>query len=275
MARVHTNGIDIHYLEAGHGIPVILLDNAMVSTDSKWKGHPSAYVGFLDAFAAHFRTIVPDTRGSGQTSHSGGPITHRLLAEDVWGLIEALHLEQPMICGFSDGGEVATITGLRHPAGVRAVVNHGGYDLFDPDAQAPGILLTRQMLGGTPTASRVDFAAIDRLAAQVPELRTLVDLMRDEHDAAQGDGHWRTVMQLTYDRISRPHGYTAADLAPLTAPTLVLVGDRDPFCPVEDGARLYRTLPAGELAVLPAAGHAIDQAAVSTTIDFLQRHARE
>src|SRR5262249_45098171 len=82
----------------------------------------------------------------------------------------------------------------------------------------------------------VDFAAIDRLAAQVPPMHAMFDLMRADHDVAQGDGYWRQLMHNTYDRISRPHGRTVADLATVAAPTLLLVGDRDPFCSVEDGA---------------------------------------
>jgi pimeloyl-ACP methyl ester carboxylesterase len=273
MATVHANGIDIHYIEAGHGVPLLLLDNAMVSANPLWKDHPSAYVGHLDAFAAQFRTIVPDTRGSGQTRHPGGPITHQLLADDALALADALQLDRPMVCGFSDGGEVATIVALRRAGAIRAVVNHGGYDLFDPDPDAPGIMLTRQMLGGAPDATHADFAAIDRLAAGVPEMRAMFDLMRADHDAAQGNDHWQTVIRQTYERISRPHGHTADDLAQLEIPTLILTGDRDPFCGVEQGTRLYRALPAGELAVLPATGHAIDATAVSTTIEFLSRHA--
>jgi predicted esterase len=41
-----------------------------------------------------------------------------------------------MICGFSDGGEVATIVGIRSPGAIQAIVNHGGYDLFNPDRRA-------------------------------------------------------------------------------------------------------------------------------------------
>lgn len=273
MAHIAANGIEIHYVEAGRGQPLILIDNAMVSTNPVWAGHPSAYATQLDAFAQHFRVIAPDNRGSGRTAHSGGPISHSLLADDILALIDALRLERPVLCGFSDGGEVATIAGIRRPAAVRAVVNHGGYDLFDPDPHARGIAMTRQMLGGAPDATTVDFQALDRLAEQVPELRTMWELMRQDHDAGQGAGHWRMVVEHTFERISRPHGYTHEDLATLTMATLVLVGDRDPFCPVEDGVRMYRSLPAGELAVLPGTGHAIDSTAVATTIEFLRRHS--
>jgi hypothetical protein len=54
----------------------------------------------------------------------------------------------------------------------------------------------------------------------------------------------------------------------LTAPTLIPVGDRDPFA---DGVRPYQALPAGELAVLPDTSRTIDSVAVSATIDFLNR----
>jgi pimeloyl-ACP methyl ester carboxylesterase len=57
----------------------------------------------------------------------------------------------------------------------------------------------------------------------------------------------------------------------ITAPTLVLIGDRDPFCAIEQGAAAYRALQAGELAVLPNTGHLITRAAVQTTIDFFER----
>ena len=154
---VHVNGIDIHYTDTGAGEPLLLLDNAMVSTNPVWAALPFAYVGYTNTFAAHFRVIVPDTRGSGMTVHPGGPITHTLLADDVAALIDALHLDRPLVCGFSDGGEVATIVGIRHPGSLRAVVNHAGYDAFNPDPDAPSYAITRQMLGGKsmpPTPTR-------------------------------------------------------------------------------------------------------------------------
>jgi pimeloyl-ACP methyl ester carboxylesterase len=270
---VNANGIDIHVVEAGTGPPLLLLDNAMVSSNPVWSGHPVAYITHLDAFAAHFRVIIPDTRGSGRTAHPGGPITHALLADDVLGLIGALDLDRPMVCGFSDGGEVATFVGIRGGASVRAIVNHGGYDQFNPDPSAPSLMMTRQMLGGDPQATSADFEAIDRLGQQVPEMAAMWDRMRADHDAAQGAGHWRTVVSRTFERISQPHGRTVEDLRAIAAPTLILVGDRDVFCTVEDGAACFRALPAGEMAVMPGTGHEIDAASVDMTISFLRRHA--
>jgi pimeloyl-ACP methyl ester carboxylesterase len=270
---VRANGIDIHFVEAGEGAPLLLLDNAMVSTDPIWNGHPSAYASHLGTFAKHFRVIAPDTRGSGRTVHPGGPIPYTLLADDVLALIDTLRLDRPLICGFSDGGETATIVGIRRPRSVRAIVNHGGYDLFNPNPEAPAIALTRQMLGGRPDATKPDFEAIARMAERSDQMRALLDLMQSDHDRAQGPGHWRTVMAQTFERISRPHGYTFKDLGAITEPTLILVGDRDPFCTVEEGVSAYRALAQGELAVLPSTGHLIDPASVHATIEFLVRRS--
>jgi pimeloyl-ACP methyl ester carboxylesterase len=265
---VHANGIDIYYVEAGQGEPLILLDNAMVSTNPVWASMPVAYASFLGTLAEHFRVIAPDTRGSGKSVHPGGPIPAALLAGDVAALIDALNLDRPLICGFSDGGETATLVGIRHPGAVRAIVNHGGYDLFNPDAHAPAITMTRQMLGGSADAIRAD---PDLTASRSPELQAMFELMKSDHDSAQGAGHWKTVVAQTFDRITQPHGYTVADMRAITVPALILTGDRDPFCTVEEGAAACRALPAGQLAVLPGTGHLITPAAVQATIDFFER----
>ena len=77
----------------------------------------------------------------------------------------------------------------------------------------------------------------------------------------------------TFDRVSQPCGFTVDDLGAVTAPTLLLVGDRDPFCPVELGASAYRALPHGELAVLPNTANGITPAALQITTEFFQRSA--
>ena len=45
---VHANGIDIYYVDAGAGEPLLLLDNAMVSTNPVWAPVPFAYASFVE-----------------------------------------------------------------------------------------------------------------------------------------------------------------------------------------------------------------------------------
>ena len=56
---VHANGIDIHYVEAGRGEPLVLLHQGMVSTNPLWADSPVAYAGHMDAFAEQFRSSRP------------------------------------------------------------------------------------------------------------------------------------------------------------------------------------------------------------------------
>ncbi|MFN2591527.1 MAG: alpha/beta fold hydrolase [Candidatus Dormibacteria bacterium] len=265
--RVRANGIDIHYLEAGAGEPLVVLNNGMISTSPVWAEWPSSYAAYMGTLAEHFRVIAPDFRGSGKTIHPGGAIPYTLLADDVVALIEALHLDQPFICGYGDGGEVATIVGIREPGSVRAIANHAGFELLNPDPQSPALVMTRQMLGGRADATEADADAV----AASEFLGRMVELMKTDHDAAQGSGHWRSVLNWTFDRVSRPSGYAHEDLQAITAATLVLVGDRDQFCPVEEAVSSYRALRDGELAVLPNTPGGINAAAVQMMIDFFER----
>jgi pimeloyl-ACP methyl ester carboxylesterase len=266
---VYANGIKIHYLDQGEGEPLVLLHGGVVSTNPIWTGVPVAYASHMDTLAEHFRVIAPDTRGCGKTRHTGGAISFDLLADDVAGLIDALGLERPLIAGFSEGAITATILGIRHPDTVRAIVNHAGFDAFDPEA--PTIAMMRQILGGSPDATEPDPDAAARGFEASEQMRPMFELMKRDQDSGQGEGHWRTYLRLSWDRCTQFPGYTDADLARITVPTLILVGDRDDFCTVEQAVTAYRQLRDGELAILPGHGHYIPPAAIQTTVEFFAR----
>jgi len=267
--RVHANGIDIHYLDQGDGEPLVLLHGGVVSTNPIWAGVPVAYASHMDTLAERFRVIAPDTRGCGRTRHTGGPISFDLLADDVAALIDALDLERPLIVGFSEGGITATILAIRHPEAVRAIVNDAGFDAFDPDA--PTIAMMRQILGGSPDATEPDPDAAARGFEASEQMRAMFELMKRDQDDGQGEGHWREYLRLSWDRCTQLPGYTSSDLAQITAPTLILTGDRDEFCTVEAAVTAYRQLPDGELAILPGHGHYIPLAAIDATVEFFAR----
>lgn len=264
---VRANGIDIYHLDSGEGAPLLLLNNGMISTNPVWADWVSSYTKYRDLLAQHFRVIEPDFRGSGRTVNPGGPVSYHLLAEDALALIDALDLDQPFLAGYGDGAEVASIVGIRQPWSARAILNHGGFDLFNPDTQSPGLVLTRQSLGGRPDATEADPDAV----ANHEWLSSMVELMKADHDAAQGTGHWKTVLRTTFDRCNHPHGYTVDDMSAITASTLVIVGDRDPFCSVEAAAGVYRALRDGELAVLPNTAAGLSLPAVQAMIEFFER----
>ncbi len=268
---VRANGIDIAYVEAGDGPTLLLLHGGLVSAGPLWAESPVAYVRHMATLAEHFRVIAPDTRGSGATVHNGGGASFTVLAEDARALIDALGLDRPAVAGFSEGATTATTLAIRHPDAVRAVAAHAGYDLFNPDA--PVFEMGRMIFGGSPDATEADPDAAERAFQQMPPMAATFALMKADYDSAQGDGHWREYLRLFFDRATRSPGYTVDDFRSITAPTLILAGDRDHFCSVEEGAAAFRALPNGELAILPGTDHVITEAAVDLTVAFLLRHA--
>jgi pimeloyl-ACP methyl ester carboxylesterase len=267
---VPANGIDIHYLEAGHGEPLVLLHGGMVSTNPIWAPTPVSYSAHMEHLAERFRVIAPDTRGCARTRHSGGTVTFDLLADDVLALIDAVGLDRPLIAGFSDGAITATIVGLRSPHSVRAIVNDAGYDFFNP--QAPSFTIMRQILGGSPHATEADPDAAAAGFARSPEMQAMFELLKADQDGAQGEGYWREYLRLAFHRTTRSPGYTFENLGDIATPTMILVGDCDQFCTAEEAVTAYRALKHGELAVLPDTGHIITPAAIASTINFLERH---
>jgi pimeloyl-ACP methyl ester carboxylesterase len=268
---VHANGIDIHYVEAGEGEPLVLLHGGVVSTNPIWTGVPISYASHMATLAARFRVIAPDTRGAGRTVHSGGTVTFDVLADDVAALVSALGLDRPLVAGFSEGGITATIVGIRHPGSVRAIANHAGYDAFDPSVMPTLAAMMRQMLGGSPDATEADPDAAARFFSQSAEMQGAFELMKADEDSGQGKDYWKQYLRLAFPRLTQPSGYTTPDLAAITAPTLIIVGDRDEFCSVEAGVNAYRALTEGELAVVPATGHIITPPLVELMIEFLER----
>jgi pimeloyl-ACP methyl ester carboxylesterase len=266
---VHVNDADLYYLEVGSpdSPPLVLLHGGLVSTSPRWTPTPLSYSAHLETLANTFRVIAPDTRGSGRSKHSSGTISMTLLADDVAGLTDKLGLDRPAICGFSEGGLTATIFGLRHPGIARALVNDAGYDMFNPAAVA--FTMLRITLGGSPEATSTDPEAAEASFSADPDMAAVFALMKADQDEGQGQGHWRTYLELAFPRLTTWPGYGFADLAAIDVPTLVLVGDRDHFCSVEEGVEVYRQLPQGQLAILPGTGHVITAAKVATTIDFL------
>jgi pimeloyl-ACP methyl ester carboxylesterase len=267
---IHANGIDIHYVQAGQGVPLILLHGGLVSTNPIWAPTPVSYAGHMETLARRYRVIAPDTRGCGRTVHDGGVVTFDQLADDVLALADALDLDQPLIAGFSEGGLTATIAAIRSPDRFGAIVNDAGYDAFNP--QAPSAAMLRQMLGGSPTATEADPEAFAQMMTGSEQMRPMFELLKADQDGGQGDGHWAEYLRLVFHRTTQSPGYTFEDLAKITAPALILVGDRDDYCTLDEGVAAYRQLSHGEIAVLPGTGHVITPAKVEQTLGFFDRH---
>jgi pimeloyl-ACP methyl ester carboxylesterase len=265
---VNANGIDIWYVEAGEGIPLLLLHGGTVSNGPLWVNHPYGWGTYLDLFAQHFRVILPDTRGHGRTRNPSGQMNFVLFAQDVLAFIEALGVERPLICGMSDGGTIATLVGMIAPQVPHALVDWAGYSNFHPDQDAWNFHDIRAWLGGSPDATQLDY---DGLVSRGFNLQLRID----DFEPTQGTGYVRTYFEQMFPVWTNPKEFTFTDYRRIAAPMLMLCGDRDDTCRLPEAHALFLQLPQGEFGVVPGTPHHFSRVGCLMVLDYLLRHVPE
>lgn len=260
---VQANGLAIYYEEVGAGAPLLLLHGGTL-TASSWRAHGQA-------FAQHYRVIMPDSRGHGRTRNPAGALSYRLLADDMVAFVQALGLDKPLICGFSDGGQIALEIGMHYPALAKALVVIGASYKISEQAHN-----TIQGWGITGPGM-VDLTQVQKT------LPGMVELWQTAHTPLGGSAAWQTVLGQISTLWWTPLAYTEQELQQITAPTLILLGDRDEFMAVEEAVELYRLLPQAELAVFPHATHGavvsgaagVNPLFMDIVSDFFQRYSTQ
>ena len=229
---IEANGLNIYYEEHGQGTPLLLIHGGTANSES-WQP-------YLAAFAEHYRVITPDSRGHGRTTNPLNTMSYQLLADDMEAFVQALDLQKPLIYGYSDGGQVALEIGMRYPDLPQALVIGGAWFKFTEQYQA----LMRSWFGDELACA----ADTEQFAQQHPDWTAWLQQI-------YGPDDWKRLIQQIKPMWVTPLNYTPADFSRVLAPTLVLLGDRDNFVPIEEASEMYRLLPNAELAVLPGIDH--------------------
>jgi pimeloyl-ACP methyl ester carboxylesterase len=130
--------------------------------------------------------------------------------------------------GWSDGAVVGLLVALRRPDLVDRLVLIGQY--YNSSGKVPGGLTDQLGAGGDQ----------------------VMGFLRGEYDqvSPDGSGHFPVVYEKTLRMLATEPELELASLATVTAPALVLQGDRDEVT-LEHGAAVAAALPSGRLAVLP------------------------
>jgi pimeloyl-ACP methyl ester carboxylesterase len=234
------DGARLRYRDEGTGPMVLLVHGGTGTGDYDWE--------FVrPTLAGRFRVITPDLRGHGRSSDPEWKLSLESIAEDVLSLIESVGQRPASVVAFS----ISASAILRFAC------------------QRPDISDTFAFIG----ASTVGDPARVQSFIDGPWPAELVAL---EHEYAEDADHWRRLRVAMATSWGRDLALEDSDLARITAPTLVACGDRDVVEPVESAVALARALPAGELLVLPGAGHFVirDRPAEFTVglEGFLDRH---
>jgi len=233
---VQVNGLNVYYEVHGTGTPVILLHGGL-ETCQMW-------APVIPSFSMNYQAITPDTRGHGRTDNPSGRFSYALLAEDIAQFIQALGLQNPLLVGYSDGGQTALHMAMTYPGLVRGYMIGAIYKSITAE--------WRQMMQGPLGFEGSGVVDIERVIQTNAEF---VQSLEEKHDVFHEPGYWKSLLTQVSQAWWEPPDYARAEFAKITDPALFWCGDRDVFCPPEQSLEMYRMVNKAELAVIPNADH--------------------
>jgi len=233
-----SNGTELFYdLRGPAGAPVVAFSNSIGTTHRMWDAQ-------AEALAGQYQVLRYDTRGHGGSPMVSAPATVEALADDLAGLLDALHIERAHVVGLSLGGMTAQALAVRHPGRVRGLVLMATSAYLPHGWEERAATVRSQGMG----------AIVDAVLA-----RWFTPGFAAAHPDAVAPHRERFVAMA-------PEGYAAccaaigamdlrASNAAIAAPTLILAGADDPATPVAMMEDIRTRIPDAELVVLPRAAH--------------------
>ena len=214
---LHNSGANIFYSEyfpADPQAPTLILLHG--------NGEDHTYfVKQIPAFSPHFRLVLMDTRGQGQSTGGDGELNFSVFAADLLALMDHLQIAKAHLLGFSDGGNLALTFALAHPERVQSLILNGA------NLGPGGVKLSTQL----PIVLGYGCCRL---------------LSPFSHKARQ-NGALLGLM------VNHPHIPPQA-LAALTMPALVIVGERD-MIRDRHSQIIARSLPNAQFVRIPGGDH--------------------
>ncbi len=242
--KVRVNQADLAYDDHGIGQPVIFL-HAFPLNRSMWS---DVMVELLKE--QRFRLVALDWRGFGESEINTDRTTMELLADDVAALMDALGMQQAILCGLSMGGYVAFAFLRKYPERVRGLIladTRPGADSEEGKANREKVARLVEEQGAGAIAD-----------LQIPNL--LSGYTRQHHPDVEARVR-QMINAATSAGIaaaSRGMGMRADStdlLARISCPTLVLVGEHDGLIPPTVARDYAGKISGAQFAVIAKAGH--------------------
>ena len=260
-ATIQANGIRIAYrFDGPEDAPVVLFSNSLMSDFSMWDAQ-------VAAVTANNRVLRYDQRGHGATETTPGPYTVELLTEDAFALTEALDIGRFHFVGLSMGGFSGQVMAVRHPDRLLSLVLCDTACVMPPES----LWNERIHVAETEGIAALAQATLERWFT-APFHRTgkgELERVRRMILATKAEGYIACAQAIRDMRL-------CGDLPRVKAPTLVLVGEQDPACPVAAAQVLHAGIAGSEYVVIKEAAHLpnIERSAAFNTalLAFLDRH---
>jgi pimeloyl-ACP methyl ester carboxylesterase len=279
-------GITLAYEQLGDqgGTPLLLI----AGLGQQMHSWPDEFCALL--IARGYRIVRFDNRDAGRSTHMNFPpprpgalLRKRWhadqydlgdMGDDAAGLVDALNLSSAHVVGVSMGGMIAQSLAARHPAKVQSLVSM----MSTTGARRVGrpALSTLRLMMARPSRSRSEFA--DRAVRMFRHIgsagypfdeeliRELAGLAWDRDPSPSGVARQLAAILKSGNRV--------AELRGVTAPTLVIHGDRDLMVNPSGGASTVAAIPGARLHTLRGVGHDLPRGVWPELVELIDAHIR-
>jgi 3-oxoadipate enol-lactonase len=243
-------------VEGREGAPALMLSNSLGTNLSMWNDQAAE-------FAKHFRLVRYDRRGHGQSGVPQGPYSMERLGRDVLSILNALGIRKTNWCGLSMGGMVGQWLGANAPDRIERLVLSNTTSYYadkTPWHDRIKFVQEKGLEGLVDTNMQRWFTEKFRSRAPEPLKR-----MKEMFIATKVPGYIGCCEAIA------GMDFRASNLR-ITAPTLVIVGNKDAATPPSAGATIAAQIKGAKLASFEAAHISnVEQPQVytKTVLDFL------
>jgi pimeloyl-ACP methyl ester carboxylesterase len=242
---------------AERGLFVVRFDNRDIGRSTHLQGRPPSLVELLRYSVAPTRYTLAD------------------MAQDTVGLLDELAIDSAHVIGASMGGMIAQTLAARHPTRVRSLVSimssTGGRWVGRPALSSYAIFLRKAPHEREAFIAHAEslFAKIGSqgIAQDTEGVRRIAALSFDRELDRTGSGRQLAAIIASGDR--------SAELATVTAPTLVIHGSVDPLISPSGGRATARAIPGARLEIVEGMGHDLPRVLWPRLIDAFAAHAGE
>ena len=244
MPKIKVNGLDLYYeLHGAEDSPVLVLNNGIIMNAA------SSWVFQTEALSAVYRVLLYDCRGQGQSDHPEEAYSMELHADDLAGLLDGLNIKTAHIAGISYGGEVAQVFALKYPEKINTLILADTASEVGPQLS----LVIHSWMDALRTGDAAAFfnATVpwNFSAEFIRENPVLLETAKQRY----GQLDFPSVLRLCQSFLELD---LTSRLGEISAPTCVLVGEKDWLKGIEYAQILQEGIPGAELHLIPGAGHA-------------------
>ncbi|CAI8044579.1 Putative aminoacrylate hydrolase RutD [Geodia barretti] len=225
MATAKVNGAELYYEENGSGPPIILSPGGL-------QGVASSYSPVVGALSQEHRVIVYDRRFGGQSRSPMVVQTWEMVCDDVFGLMDALGLEQSILGGGSFGAAISFGCAYRRPERVRAIFpsNIAGGVICDGYLTSK-VFKSMEIAAADGIGAVIDaFDADDRFAPYSPEIAQTDAEYRKNLEAMDTEEFIQVMRDTAHALFGGPFptlGSTKEMLRSIRVPTMIMPGYND------------------------------------------------